>query len=104
MKVSDTYGAQGVQVSTFKETAPAKEAQQKRRQAQEGVPSSGGDKVDLSSTSKDVAKAGQAVAAASDVRSERVAELRSQVENGTYKVDARQVADRMLRDIVTELV
>lgn len=37
-----------------------------------------------------------------DVRTERVAQLRAEVEQGTYEVDSQAVADRLLRDSVID--
>jgi negative regulator of flagellin synthesis FlgM len=33
-----------------------------------------------------------------DIREAKVAQLKEQVENGTYEIDAEKVADKMLRD------
>ena len=40
---------------------------------------------------------------AGDVRSERVAELQQQVESGEYKVDSKQVANKMIDDVLSLL-
>jgi negative regulator of flagellin synthesis FlgM len=103
MKVSDTYGPQQVQVSNHKDTAAAKEAEQRRRlEQQDQAARQAGDKVEISSASREVAKARDAAAAAPESRSEMVAEIKARVDQGTYEVDARQVADRMLMDLIKD--
>lgn len=103
MKVSDTYGPQQVQVSNHKDTAAAKEAEQRRRlEEQDQNARQGGDKVEISSASREVAKAREAAANAAESRSEKVAELKAQIDQGEYEVDARQVADRMLMDLIKD--
>lgn len=54
------------------------------------------DKVEISSFGKDLQIAKQAVAGASDIREEKVAEYRKRIAEGTYDVSAEDFADRML--------
>lgn len=54
------------------------------------------DKVEISSFGKDLQTAKQAVAGASDIREEKVAEYRKRIAEGTYHVPAEDFADRML--------
>lgn len=56
----------------------------------------GTDKVDVSESSRLFAQALEAAMAAPDVRAERVDAVRAAVQNGTYQVDSRLVADRIL--------
>ena len=56
------------------------------------------DRVQLSPQAQEMQRALDAVAAQPDVRAERVAELRQQVADGTYEVDARAIASRMVRE------
>ena len=44
------------------------------------------DKLNISSAGKDLNVAKQAVAAAPDVRADKIAELKSAIENGTYDI------------------
>lgn len=61
-----------------------------------------GDRVEISSDASIMAKAMDAVRSASDVRADRVAELKKAIHNGTYKVDAKKVADKMLDSSIEE--
>ena len=79
-QIAQTYGPQG----TAESGAKAKKA--------------GGraDGTSLSSAAQELLKARRAVQEAPDVRADLVAELRRQVQAGTYKVDAREIARRLL--------
>lgn len=43
-----------------------------------------------------------AIATAPDVRADRVAELKAQIESGQYKVDIPGLAEKMLTDSISE--
>ena len=55
------------------------------------------DKVEISSFGRDLQIAKQAVANSPDVRTDKVDQLKSQIENGTYNVDADSFADMLLQ-------
>lgn len=57
------------------------------------------DKVDVSASSRSFETALQAVKDAPEVRMDRVQELQEQINNGSYKVDARAVAEKILSEI-----
>ena len=83
-QIAQTYGPQG----TAESGAKAKKA---------GARAVGmGDGTSLSSAAQELLKARRAVQDAPDVRADLVAELRRQVQAGTYKVDAREIARRLL--------
>ena len=79
-QIAQTYGPQG----TPDAGAKAKKA--------------GGraDGTSLSTAAQELLKARRAVQDAPDVRTDLVAELRRQVQAGTYQVDARAIARRLL--------
>lgn len=54
------------------------------------------DEVQISSFGRDYQIAKQAVAEASDIREDRVAELRTSVRSGNYRVDSGDFASRLL--------
>jgi negative regulator of flagellin synthesis FlgM len=56
------------------------------------------DTVELSETGKRVQEAHKQLESIPDIREEKVAQLKEQVENGTYEVDAEQVADKMIKE------
>lgn len=57
------------------------------------------DKVEISSLGKDLQIAKQAVSEAPDVRMEKIADIKSRMEQGTYHVSAEMFADKMLEHI-----
>jgi len=52
--------------------------------------------VSLSARSQDIMKAKELAMAAPDVREDRVAELQKMIDSGKYKVDSRDIADKMV--------
>ncbi|ADK85702.1 Anti-sigma-28 factor FlgM family protein [Desulfarculus baarsii DSM 2075] len=62
------------------------------------------DTVALSNRSKELARAHEAVVNAPDVRRQKIEELKRQVANNEYQVNAEQVAHRMIVDFLGELV
>lgn len=54
--------------------------------------------VDLSSRAQDMKKAKDVAQNASDVRQDKVKQLQALIDNGTYKVDARKIADKMVNE------
>lgn len=54
------------------------------------------DQVQISQTGRDYQIAKQAVANASDIREDKVAELKTKVDSGNYKVDAGDFASKLL--------
>jgi negative regulator of flagellin synthesis FlgM len=55
-----------------------------------------GASVNLSERAQDVMKAKEIAMAAPDVREDRVAELQKMIDAGKYKVDAKDIADKMV--------
>ncbi len=54
------------------------------------------DKFELSQAGKDYQVAKAAVAGASDVREDRVAQIKAAMANGTYNISNEKLADKML--------
>ena len=55
------------------------------------------DSVELSDAARALAAANKAVANASDMRADRVDEIKAAIADGTYSVDSRQLARSMVR-------
>ena len=79
-QIAQTYGPQGTPDASSK----AKKAGSRT------------DGASLSSAAQELLKARRAVQDAPDVRSDLVAELRRQIQAGTYRVDDRAIARRLL--------
>ncbi|MGD2098914.1 MAG: flagellar biosynthesis anti-sigma factor FlgM [Desulfobacterales bacterium] len=56
------------------------------------------DTVALSSAAKDIQEAQRRLEAIPDVREDKVAQLKEQIENGTYEIEEEKIADKMLKD------
>ena len=78
------------------EQAPVRQsrAQAAYRQTQTSTPA--GDTVEISDQAREKARALEAVEAVPDTRADRVAELRQQIQGGTYNVSPEQLADKLL--------
>ena len=68
----------------------------------EGPGLSGSDKVDLSSSSRDVQKMKEILDQTPLMRMEMIESLKKQIDEGTYRVDARDIADKMMEDLLSE--
>lgn len=56
------------------------------------------DELNISNEAHEFQLAMKAVKEQPEIREEKVNELKKQVENGTYKVDARKIAEKMMSD------
>ena len=61
------------------------------------------EKVDLSTKAKDIQQAQNALNNLPDVREEKVQEIKVQVEKGTYKVNAEEIADKMVKESIVDI-
>ncbi len=57
------------------------------------------DKLNISSAGKDLTIAKQAVSESPDVRADRVSELKSAIDNGTYDVSGQDFADKIMEKL-----
>ena len=61
-----------------------------------------GDKVTISSRGNDLGRLAELTKAAPEIRSEKVAELKSALEDGSLKVDSRELAAKMFKEMTLE--
>ena len=57
-----------------------------------------GDKVKLSQTMREVNAAREQLDSIPDIQEERVAEIRDQIDKGTYRIDGKKIAFNMIRE------
>jgi negative regulator of flagellin synthesis FlgM len=57
------------------------------------------DRVDISSRSKEISDIMSAINQLPDVRTDKVQQVQQSVEAGTYSIDSRKVADKILENI-----
>lgn len=67
-----------------------------RKPVKAAAPKQVADRVDVSESSRLFSQALVAAQATPDVRAERVEAVRAAVQNGTYQVDSRLIAERIL--------
>jgi len=58
------------------------------------------DRVQLSQDYQDLANAQKTVTGGNEVRTEKVQQIKSQVESGNYQVKPAEIADKMLDEII----
>ena len=61
-----------------------------------------GDKVEISSQSRELQKIHDILAQTPDIRSEKVAALKKEVAEGRYQVSAENIAAKMIQEILVE--
>jgi len=64
----------------------------------------GGTEVALSDASREVAKAKEAVNAISTERAEKIEQIKAQIKEGTYEVDSKDIAQKMLDSALLDLL
>jgi negative regulator of flagellin synthesis FlgM len=61
-----------------------------------------GDKVELSAQAKQVQAASKIATSFPEVREDKVAQIRNQIETGTYQIDAGKIAAAMLKEAFSD--
>ena len=67
-----------------------------------GNSSGAGDKVTISSQGNNLGRLAELAKGAPEIRSEKVAELKSALEDGSLKVDSRELAAKMFKEMSLE--
>jgi len=102
MKISKVDDATLQMIQQYQKTDKVEDrASEKAAAANNLVPE---EKVNLSTTAKDVQNLKNAISKLPDVREEKVQALKDQIEKGTYRVDADKVADKMVGESLIDLL
>ena len=72
------------------------------RQANNAAVSPPTEKVDLSTTAKEIQQLKEALAKLPDVREAKIEEVQNMLKNGTYHVDAEQIAGKMVGESILD--
>lgn len=106
MRVNQTSNNQ-VQGAETKRTGKAGQSQDGKGTGKTGGSALASDpsavKPDISARGKDIATASSVARAAPDTREDKIAELKKRIAEGSYKVDAGAVADRMVNEHLADL-
>ena len=105
MEIKDALGISNKAVESRERTAETSRAPERSTttsgtQAQVAAT----DRVELSPRSKEMAKAAEALARTPEVRQQKVEELKAAVADGTYQVDEREVAQKMILNMLEDVV
>jgi negative regulator of flagellin synthesis FlgM len=60
------------------------------------------DRVTLSPRARELRDAQQALASIPDVREDRVEEIKIRIEDGSYRIDSKAIATKMIRETLSE--
>lgn len=63
-------------------------------------PEVGFDRVELSQTAREVQQIKTLTGADTEIRQDKVAAIKKQIEDGTYKVDSEKIAYKMIKDAI----
>lgn len=104
MKVKDCQ--QTIDAALQSKQANAKQEKAAKREAtsEETSTSSVSARVNLSEESKVAQKAAETIRNTPDVRQEKIQALKEKIEAGQYQVDSDKVADKLLRNLLSELI
>ncbi len=61
------------------------------------------EKVDLSTKARDIQQARNALNSTPDVREAKVQEIKTQIDKGTYNVNAGKIADKMVNESIVNI-
>lgn len=84
-----------MRIDAYNQVSQIYQTQRKQSVSKSGS-TAGSDKVEISQFGKDYQIAKQAVASASDVREDKVKEMKSRIESGSYDVSAEDLASKLL--------
>ncbi|MEE9258607.1 MAG: flagellar biosynthesis anti-sigma factor FlgM [Nitrospinaceae bacterium] len=62
----------------------------------------GSENIALSSRAKDIQKAFEAAKSAPDIRVDKVERIKTEIAEGRFHVDSKDLAEKILQDIITE--
>lgn len=101
MRVSQTGGSQ-VQGTEVAQTRSSAKSQQAKATEKSGTASGAspaeGARAEISAKGRELARAKEVAMSAPDMREDKIAELKRRIASGSYQVDAKAVADRMVDD------
>ncbi|MCD6429752.1 MAG: flagellar biosynthesis anti-sigma factor FlgM [Deltaproteobacteria bacterium] len=86
-------------LDTTRKDGPSKKGESSAETASSGEQ---GDKVTISSRGNDLGRLAELSKNAPEIRSEKVAELKSALEDGSLKVDSRELAAKMFKEMTLE--
>ncbi len=74
----------------------------KSQESQQASPSSAADQVDISEQARTFQKLNKLATTGTDVRAEKVEQVRTQVEAGTYRPNTTKIAEKLIRSTLLD--
>ncbi|MCX8117530.1 MAG: flagellar biosynthesis anti-sigma factor FlgM [Desulfobacterota bacterium] len=102
MKISDLHQKNPLQNVPQSQSTPPPERPSKAGEM-EAKPLSG-DRVEFSARSKEMQKVYEVLRSTPDIRAERVAELKKQIEEGRYHVERDALAEKIIKESLLDLL
>ncbi|MCX5819693.1 MAG: flagellar biosynthesis anti-sigma factor FlgM [Deltaproteobacteria bacterium] len=99
MKIGDIKDTTSQMVQQYQQYSGANQAMDKPATAA-ATPE---EKVDLSTRSKELLQIKNAVAQLPEIREEKVQELKTQIEKGTYNINGGQIAEKMIGESLIDI-
>lgn len=97
--LKDTISKAGAKGSQKVDSKGGKVSGSEGKSAQNGAAT---EKVILSTEGRDIAKISEVVKASPDVRAEKVERIKNEIAKGTYSVDGKEIAKKILEEILAE--
>lgn len=94
MKISDNQARATIVKLTKNAVAP--------NQPRAQLPKGSGDRVSFSPQAQEMLAARRTLASLPDIREEKIAEIRSRMDAGDYRIDSQAIAAAMIRQAITE--
>ena len=99
MKISDIKDPSAQMIEQYHRNDTLNQAVEK----QMSVPPAPEEKVEISMRAKDIQQVKNAIASLPDVREDKVQELKSQIDKGTYAVNSAKLAEKMVSDSLLDI-
>jgi len=97
MRIDKTTNQQAELLKQMK-TADTERAQEQQGHERAAKSSGVKESVEISSRAQEMKSARDALEAQPDVRAEKVEQVKSRIEQGTYEVNGKQIAEKIIRD------
>jgi negative regulator of flagellin synthesis FlgM len=104
MKVKDCQQTIEATLQSKQANAKQEKAAQRATTSEESSNLSSSARVNLSEESRVAQKAAEIIRDTPDVRGEKIDALKEKVQAGEYQADSEEVADKLLKNLISELI
>jgi negative regulator of flagellin synthesis FlgM len=100
MKIGDVKDTTSQMVQQYQRNNGADQAMDKTATAAAAPPE---EKVDLSTRSKELLQIKNAISQLPEIREDKIQELKTQIEKGTYNINGGQIAEKMVGESLIDI-